>query len=247
MGQKKRDAIEQRKVEAERDATVETADKNIRKTFNEYFHTITSEFKVQSASVSDFKDRFHVSATKMENRKIAEPDNLYSNLSLETYIEYRMAELLRRLERLTPIYTGISKFYENLVILMGLAGTLLAALGYEDYVAITVAIGAMLEGCMEHFAVVRRISAHGVAQRNLRNGLMWWNSLGAVEKSTHATADLACSIVEQVAMDIVTAWADGEIETQEAQDAENAHDELKKRQAKKDGHSKDDKGQDDKE
>merc|ERR1712216_990851 len=96
---------------------VEESSLGMRKTLQHYFRNLNAEFKLHAIHDGD---RFDVNAKNAQERRVAELDNLYSNLTINTYIEYRMAQQLRKLEQENPTLVSVRNLYENAVVIMGL-------------------------------------------------------------------------------------------------------------------------------
>jgi hypothetical protein len=135
-----------------------------------------------------------------------EPDDFVSPCTIETYIEYRSKQLLNLCEAACP---GLSKRLsdlEILVIFAGATGTIISALGYPRWVALTVAIATVIMNVMQHEMLQQRLSSTNSAIRELRNIKVHMDSLSIVSKRTQEMKTLCVNTVETAILETTTTW-----------------------------------------
>jgi hypothetical protein len=143
-----------------------------------------------------------------EEKKLAtiEPDDFVSPCTIETYIEYRSKQLLNLCEAACP---GLAKRLGNLemlIIFAGAAGTLISALGYPRWVALTVSAASVLMNVMQHEMLQQRLSSCNSAIRELRNMKVHMDSLSIVSKRTQEMKTLCVNTVETAVLETTTSW-----------------------------------------
>ena len=126
------------------------------------------------------------------------PDDLISQLSLESYIDHRVRPYVDNFETTAPKVARFVSFLEFGAIFTNTAGSILAVLGYADYVPITVAVAAILMALNDFFKVDVQLNATNSAVQKGQNLLHMWDRLTGVQKKQP-------DIKQQCAVDLETA------------------------------------------
>jgi hypothetical protein len=127
-------------------------------------------------------------------------DNLQSTLTIDVYMQYRAMPLCTHIERTAPWRAFQLQVIEILVFFINSSGAVLVGVDEDgtltSYVAITVAIAAVLNSYLEFSRLAKQVEAYNTAQRDLHNLFNDWDSMTRTERRTRATIAKVVGTVE---------------------------------------------------
>lgn len=164
-----------------------------------------------------------------EELGVAEPDNYVQPITIDTYLEYRMRHLLTYLQKETPVHSKWAAIAKTIALILSTAGTLLAGVNQPVWVALTVTLGTVVANAAQHMGFEARLQSTSAAARDVRNTLIWVESLSTVQRRTRAVRTRAVSVVEGAVLNIATAWTgtasrpteEGEVKEKDGQKKDN--------------------------
>jgi hypothetical protein len=111
-------------------------------------------------------------------------DDFYSPTYPALYIELRILPMVSFYKKRIPIYTRRIMILKTVVVLLGIAATVLAK--YEQPLFITIVSGAAvsLVSWAEFSEAPSKVERYTKSITSLKNLLCWWDSLGDVQKAT---------------------------------------------------------------
>jgi len=136
-----------------------------------------------------------------------EPDNLLSAMQTEQYVEHRMLTLLETYEALAPKLAARLNFYEVMMFVAALAGTLLAALHGQQWIPIAVALSSVLSSFVQYEGLQSRLTAVNAAISDLESLHFQWQACGVVEKRMRSIKNLIVEITENAYIREAAAYA----------------------------------------
>merc|ERR1712146_529167 len=104
-----------------------------------------------------------------------------------------------------PMSSQLTKL-ETLATLVTTSGAFFAAVQQYYLIALTVAVGVMINNLIQHKCLQPRLQAINAAIRDLRSIMIMMDSLSVVEKRTAEKKTYAVGTVEAAVMTTVTAW-----------------------------------------
>lgn len=167
---------------------------------------VATDDSLGSIPSEDLEDGAGGNGMKEDELVDIEPDDFVSPMTIETYIEYRSKQLLKLCEDTCPPLAKKLSDYEMLVILSGATGTLLSALGFTRWVAVTVSFATVLMNIIQHQCLHQRLSSFNTALRELNNTKILMDSLSIVSKRTQEMKTLCVGTVENAMLETTTAW-----------------------------------------
>ena len=139
-------------------------------------------------------------------------DNLQSTLTIDVYMQYRAMPLCTHIERTAPWRAFQLQVIEILVFSINSSGAVLVGVDEDgtltSYVAITVAIAAVLNSYLEFSRLAKQVEAYNTAQRDLHNLFNDWDSMTRTERRTRATVAKVVGTVETAMILIAIAVTD---------------------------------------
>ena len=109
-------------------------------------------------------------------------DNGFEDISAEQYLEYRLQSQLDYFLSRTEKMGLHLKYLQWLVYIAGGVGTLLAALGFEIWVALTTALATAFITYLEYRQTENTLMAYNQVASDLDSIKDWWIALSPVEK-----------------------------------------------------------------
>ena len=148
--------------------------------------------------------------------KDVEDDYLFGPLSVESYVIFRVRPLIERWEAQAARLAFRLNFIEILGFIINSSGAVLAT-GFanaSEWVALTVAIGAVLTAIVEFTQLRNQLVSLNLALRNLQSLLVWWDSLSVVKRRTGAIKALVVGTTERAIIQVVDAQTTAASNTQ---------------------------------
>ena len=127
-------------------------------------------------------------------------------LSSSDYIDRRLEDQRRWYEGKTG---GLEKKMQRLqwlTILIGSLGTLLAAVGFELWVAVTAALAAALATYLEYTRTESTLVLYNQVATDLKNIVTWWNALPSDEQALASNHNLLVQQTEQALESEHSGW-----------------------------------------
>merc|ERR1711959_491272 len=150
-----------------------------------------------------------------------EEDDYVKPISIDTYVEFRIRPLLEYLERQIPRLSRRAGYVKVITLVLSTLGTLLAGVSQQIWVALTVALGTAV-------ANAAQLSSTTAAQRDVKNTLVWLDSLSTVQRRTRAVRTRALNVVESAMFNIATAYTGTATRPTEGSEGKEDLDEKKK-------------------
>lgn len=154
------------------------------------------------------------------------PDDLIATLSTEAYVEHRLLPKLHHFQQEAPRLSRILTFYEVLIFVASLIGTLLGALKVKEWIPIAVAFGSIIGTLLQYQNLQGRLSAVNAGIQDLTNLSLQWCSLGVVEQRTRSVKRFVIEVCENAIVREATAFTAGA--AQAVQDTQRSRSEQEK-------------------
>lgn len=142
-----------------------------------------------------------------------------SSITIDDYMHYRAKPICTHVERTAPWRAFQQQCIEICVFAINSSGAVLV--GVDDalipYVAITVALAAVLNSFLEFSRLAKQVEAYNSAQRDLHNLINEWDGMTRTERRTRATIGKVVTTVEG-AMTLVAISLTDAIPSGEAKD-----------------------------
>ena len=143
----------------------------------------------------------------------AKDDHGFSRLSAHEYLAVRVDDQLRYYEKRTADHERLLRWLRLLVIGFAAAGTLLAAIGQELWIALTAAFAGAFTAYLEARQIQTSLVLYNQAAADLRTIRGWWKSLPAEAQAIPDNVDNLVRSAERILKAEMTGWV------QEMQDA----------------------------
>ena len=127
-----------------------------------------------------------------------ETDDGFSFLTPDRYLEIRLGEQVNFLQGRTVQLERLLKRLEWLAYIAGGAGTLLAAIGLELWIALTSALIVAFGTYLEYQQVENTLMRYNQARTDLANVRGWWLALPAVEQKDPKNVDKLVGLTEKI-------------------------------------------------
>ena len=153
----------------------------------------------------------------------AADDDGFSNLTAQKYIDIRLGDQVSYFSGKTASLEKKLKLLQWAIYLIGGLGTLLAAIGFELWVALTAALAAAFAAYLEYAQTENTLVLYNQVATNLTNTLTWWKALTPAERANPDQQSLLVEQTEQALADEHAGWVqqmtDALAELQEQQEA----------------------------
>ncbi len=136
----------------------------------------------------------------------AATDDGYSPLPPGRYITIRLGDQLSYFEGKTNQLERKLKVLQWSIYVIGGLGTLLAAVGFELWVALTAALAAAFTTYLEYQQTENTLTKYNQTAVNLDNVRNWWLGLTATERTDPTNVSLLVENTEQVLQSELTGW-----------------------------------------
>ena len=124
-------------------------------------------------------------------------DNLVGSISTEAYVDARLRPLLASFQRQSPCLTWQLVILKAITLVCTMVSTLLAGFGMKQWIPIAVAVGTAASGFSQHFELDSQIASVTRASAQIQRLLIYWESLGIVEKRTPKVRERLVQVGEQ--------------------------------------------------
>ncbi|MDO7853535.1 DUF4231 domain-containing protein [Hymenobacter convexus] len=149
-------------------------------------------------------------------------DSGFGYLAPERYVEVRLEDQLRYFRKRTKTLGRQFQWLYWLTLLVGGAGTLLAAISQQVWIAVTASLTAALGALLTYRQTEANLLKFNQAAADLDNIKSWWKALSAAEKTRQANIDFLVDRTEKVLQSELDGWV---------QQMKNALADLEKTQA----------------
>jgi hypothetical protein len=157
-------------------------------------------------------------------------DDGFSFLTAERYIELRLEDQLNYYSNKTPKLEKQMKRMQVAILVAGGAGTLLAAVGAQLWVALTTALATALTASIASRQLDETLVRYNQSAADLANVRDWWTKLSPAAKRNPKNIDQLVEVTEKVLETELSGWV---------QRMENALAQLKVEEQKDEGPSGD--------
>ena len=136
---------------------------------------------------------------------MTEPDEHVGPVSIETYMGVRARAVKRVFERRAPQISFVLNFCEVLGFVVTSAGSILAVVGYTEWVVLTVLVTTIIKNAIAAAGWRPELAALNSGLLDIQNLYVWWNSLTIGDRSTRSTKEHCVTTVEGALMSVVAA------------------------------------------
>jgi len=136
----------------------------------------------------------------------AEGDDGMSYLTPDRYLKYRLQDQLAYYRGKTVQLEKQLKQFQWLIYLAGAAGTLLAAIGLELWIALTTALVTAFTTYLEYQKTEEKLMRYNQTATDLANVERWWMALSAEEQADPANIDKLVGQTEATLYSEHAAW-----------------------------------------
>lgn len=161
----------------------------------------------------------------------AEGDDGVSYLTPERYLKYRLKDQLAYYRGKTVRLEKQLKQLQWIIYLAGGAGTFLAAIGFELWIALTTALGTAFITYMEYQKVEEKLMRYNQTATDLDNIERWWVALSAEEQAYPENLDKLVGQTETSIHSEHAAWVQDMQDAMAELRAEQTGEEAQKSQA----------------
>ncbi len=144
---------------------------------------------------------------------LAEGDNGLTFLSTAEYLTHRLDDQLNFYRRQTLKLARTLRYLQWLIYIFGGLGTLLAALGFDLWIAVTTALVSALTTYLNYLRIERTLVTYNQSATDLANVKAWWLALSAEAQASQKNIDKLVNHTEQIVKNEHAGWV------QEMQDA----------------------------
>ena len=133
-------------------------------------------------------------------------DDGYSPLSAEQYIKIRIEDQLSYYQKTTFKLEKQLKILQWLILLNGGAGTILAAVHFQIWIALTTTLVATFVSFLEYKQIENTLIKYNQTRTELDNIKLWWMSLSGAEKTKTENKDKLVENTEDVLRTELSGW-----------------------------------------
>ncbi len=133
-------------------------------------------------------------------------DDGLSDLSAASYVRLRLVHQRAWHQNKTALLEKSLNRLNFWIILFGMAGTFIAAIGLEAWVAVTTSIVTALSAYLNYRQTEQTLVGYNQTATHLQNIEVWFNSLTAAEQKRAANIALLVSTTEKVLATEVAVW-----------------------------------------
>jgi hypothetical protein len=159
-------------------------------------------------------------------------DDLVSPLSIETYVQYRVAPLIANVEATAPMLANLQQGFEILAFFLNTVGGALAAFSLVEWVALSVSCSTVASSVLDYFNVSSRVVAYNAAVQDLHNMLTYWNGMSMIEHRTRACKEHVVNVAESASLSLIAASTNTTARVQENPALQHNEEEKKSAPAK---------------
>jgi len=134
---------------------------------------------------------------------LVEDDYLCGPMAVDTYMCYRVRPTIARIQRKVSKLAWRLSALEVVGFFVQASGSVFAVFYYTEWVALTVAVAAVLQGFIEFMALRDQVTSCNLALRDLQGLIIMWDSLSIVRRRTPAVKMQIVSAAEEAILMIV--------------------------------------------
>ena len=147
-----------------------------------------------------------ISASKSKKSQPVDREALFSPLTVEQYLEYRLIDQLSWYRSKTVKLDSQWQFLQWSIYVWGGLGTFLAAINKEIWVAITNAIATAIASFLDFKQLDSTLVCYNQAACNLENLLCWWHALTDEEMANPNNIKKLVENTEKVIQAATSSW-----------------------------------------
>jgi SLOG in TRPM, prokaryote/SMODS and SLOG-associating 2TM effector domain 1/Protein of unknown function (DUF4231) len=136
----------------------------------------------------------------------AETDDGMSFLEPDAYIAGRLDDQRSYFESKTIDLEKQLRWRQWLIYIIGGVGTLLAAINWQIWIAVTTALATALAAHLEHFQIEATLVKYNQSASDLLTVKSWWQSLSKTDQAKPANRQLLVQSTEQILENELTGW-----------------------------------------
>ena len=131
---------------------------------------------------------------------------LYADLDAATYIRYRLEDQFNWYRRKAKAYDRDYQILQTSVYFFGGVGTLLAAVGFQNWVALSTALATALASYLEYKRVEATLVGYNQAADTLYDIRAWWYSISPDDRAKIANFEKLVVSTEETIRSEHTSW-----------------------------------------
>jgi hypothetical protein len=136
----------------------------------------------------------------------AQGDDGFSSLTADQYVTYRVEDQFNYYQKKALKLSRELQHFQWLVYILGGIGTLLAAFGFDVWIAVSSALATALASFLEFKRVETNLIACNTAASDLYDIRTWWRALSEIAKNDSLTIDTLVSSSEAVIQSENAGW-----------------------------------------
>jgi hypothetical protein len=121
---------------------------------------------------------------KESRGRAVDDDYLAGPLSIDTYMCYRVRPVMEMLEKRANKRAITLAAIEIAIFIIQASGSVLGVFEYNEWVALTIAFAAVLQGFIEFMNLRNQVTSVNLALRDLTSLIVFWDSLSIVRRRT---------------------------------------------------------------
>merc|ERR1712007_35974 len=125
-------------------------------------------------------------------------DDYVSALSCEAYVDCRLKPNLAEMEDKAPRLKNKTSFHDVTLVILATLGTLLAALGFREWVPVTVALGTAISASSTYLALQARLEVTNEGVAMLQNVMTYWEGLTIFDRRMPQVFEYVVGTLERV-------------------------------------------------
>ena len=164
-------------------------------------------------------ERREEAKTKKRSDSIAkqvEDDYLFGPMSVDSYVIFRVRPLIEKYEKRSAELSNLLTLLDVVGFAVNSLGAVLAVdfVNFSEWVALSVAIAAVLTGVIEFTQLRNQVVSVNLALGDLQNMIVWWDSLSVVRRRTDATKRHIVGVTEAAVLHVVKEFTTAASNTQ---------------------------------
>ena len=133
-------------------------------------------------------------------------DNGYSDITADDYNKIRIGDQINYYKKRIVQLDQRLRIFQWLIYITGGVGTFLAAVGFELWVALSIALVALFTTFLEYRQIQNTVMQYNQAVTNLVNLQNWWIALPVDEKKKQQNIDKLVDSSETILNSELTGW-----------------------------------------
>ncbi len=133
-------------------------------------------------------------------------DDGFSDLTTDQYLKWRVENQFTYYQKKAYLLSKELQHFQWLVYILGGLGTLLAAFGFDVWIAVSSALAAAFASFLEFKRVETNVIACNLSAADLYDIRIWWNALSPATQSQQENVELLVASTERVLQTENAGW-----------------------------------------